>query len=233
MDEGERLAEFPELFPVRKSLIAIANSKGIAMYLANDMLRKNQPCVLCSLYYIVKEIEQQQPTVLIGMFGEPLAAEFDGFTDEAIGWYAEFDGFTIQYDEAIGWYDYVETGDTSKYGKDFGYYASLIVRVRNEDGVCRNLLTAIYGKENGKVDITDDGIEALYGISSFIVTSIRVKGTAVQIPVKEVEERVIVAPTKEIPELSAVVGLIGYIAKNYNMSVDEVIELVRKSFKRK
>jgi hypothetical protein len=219
MDEGERLAEFPELFPVRKSLIAIANSKGIAMYLANDMLRKNQPCVLCSLYYIVKEIEQQQPTVLIGMFGEPLAAEFDGFT--------------IQYDEAIGWYDYVETGDTSKYGKDFGYYASLIVRVRNEDGVCRNLLTAIYGKENGKVDITDDGIEALYGISSFIVTSIRVKGTAVQIPVKEVEERVIVAPTKEIPELSAVVGLIGYIAKNYNMSVDEVIELVRKSFKRK
>jgi hypothetical protein len=153
------------------------------------------------------------------MFGEPLAAEFDGFT--------------IQYDEAIGWYDYVETGDTSKYGKDFGYYASLIVRVRNEDGVCRNLLTAIYGKENGKVDITDDGIEALYGISSFIVTSIRVKGTAVQIPVKEVEERVIVAPTKEIPELSAVVGLIGYIAKNYNMSVDEVIELVRKSFKRK
>ncbi len=218
MDEGERLAEFPELFPVRKSLIAIANSKGIAMYLANDMLRKNQPCVLCSLYYIVKEIKQQQPSVLIGMFGEPLAAEFDGFT--------------IQYDEAIGWYDYVETGDTSKYGKDFGYYASLIVRVRNEDGVCRSLLTAIYGKENGKVDITDEGIEALYGISSFIVTFIRVKGTAVQIPVKE-EERVIVAPTKEIPELSAVVGLIGYIAKNYNMSVDEVIELVRKSFKRK
>lgn len=218
MDEGEMLAEFPELFPVRKSLIAIANSKGIAMYLANDMLRKNQPCVLCSLYYIVKEIKQQQPSVLIGMFGEPSAAEFDGFT--------------IQYDEAIGWYDYVETGDTSKYGKDFGYYASLIVRVRNEDGVCRSLLTAIYGKENGKVDVTDEGIEALYGISSFIVTSIRVKGTAVQIPVKE-EERVIVAPTKEIPELSAVVGLIGYIAKNYNMSVDEVIELVRKSFKRK
>lgn len=224
MDEGERLAEFPlaefpELFPVRKSLIAIANSKGIAMYLANDMLRKNQPCVLCSLYYIVKEIKQQQPkSMLVGMFGEPLVAEFDGFT--------------IQYDEAIGWYDYVETGDTSKYGKDFGYYASLIVRVRNEDGVCRSLLTAIYGKENGKVDITDEGIEALYGIASFVITSIRVRGTAVKIPVKE-EERVIVAPTKEIPELSAVVGLIGYIAKNYNMSVDEVIELVRKSFKRK
>jgi len=210
------ITHFDKLFPVRKAMVVNAESKGISWLLANAILRKYQPCLICSVYYYLKNITYIEPNVLLrDEFGRVAGAEFDGFN--------------IMFDEGLGWYDYLVTGDLSKYGKDFEVYLRKIVTVRNEDGICRVLLTAITGYEEGKVNLTEDGVRALYTVAALLIESVRKK--VVKGKPEKPEVPIIAPPTEEIPELGAVVSMIGFIANKYKMSVDEVIKLVRRKFK--
>lgn len=210
----EKLTPFTDLFPVRKMTLANAESKGIAWVLANAVLRKYQPCIICSIYYYLKNITYIEPeAVLKDELGTPIGAEFSGFS--------------IVYNEGLKWYDYIVTGDLSKYGGDFEEHLRKIVTVRNEDGICRTLLTAIAAFEEGKADLTIEGIRALYTVAAMLIESLRSASRKVEKP----EIPIISPPTEDIPELGAVVSMIGFIANKYKMSIDEVLKLIRKRFK--
>jgi len=209
-----KVTPFSELIPVRRMLLSAARSKGISWMLANVVLSKYQPCAICSVYYHLKNITYEVPEVL--------------FRDEfgrLIG--AEFDGFSISFNEGIGWYDYLPTGDLSKYGRDFEEYLRKMITVRNEDGVCRVLLTTITNFEEGKADISDRGLRVLFTVAALLIESIRARVSKISKP----EVPIIAPPTEEIPELGAVVSMIGFIANKYRMSIDEVIKLIRERFK--
>ncbi len=210
----EKLTHFTDLFPVREMTLANAESKGIAWVLANAVLRKYQPCIICSIYYYLKNITYIEPeAVLKDELGTLIGAEFSGFG--------------IDYNKGLKWYDYIVTGDLSKYGGDFEEHLRKIVTVRNEDGICRMLLTAIAAFEEGKADLTIEGIRALYTVAAMLIESLRSASRKVEKP----EIPIISPPTEDIPELGAVVSMIGFIANKYKMSIDEVLKLVRKRFK--
>lgn len=217
MDEGEEgiapkeVPPFPELFPVREVMLSRAKKEGINAFLRRYEYRKYQPCMLCSLYFILNNVEMEQPIDIV-------------YDVSGMPYIAAFEGFEIKFDEAEDWYDLIVAGDLSQYGKDFRKYAESIVRVRNEDGVCRSLLSAIVDFTSGSAEITNYGMSVLYCIASFMVLAIRRQ-------IKEVRMLPKAAEAHRIPELQSVVNLIGYIMKTYKMSLEEVIELIRRQFK--
>lgn len=232
MDGEYEIKPFPELYHVRTSVLTYAESKGIAWVLANKYYRKYQPCLVCTLYYILNNVA----------YIKPEAAIVDDRTGVILS--ANFGSFEIFYDKKVGGYDYRITSReevSEKYGSDFVKWIG-IVGSKGEDAVCRHLMTAIVDYEVGRANLTKDGINALFTIAAIIIDSIRKSKVvmteeeeegAAEVVRKGVERRVKkIAVSKEMPEIATIANLIGYVADRYNLSVDEVLEKVRSFFRR-
>ena len=225
MDTGENIdiIRFDELYPLRKVTLINLEKRGVAWLLANEAIRKYNPCMAVSAYFYYKNIQYIKPKAI----GRDESGALIG---------AEFDDFMIVYDDAIEWYDFIATGDTSKYGKDFEDVAKRVIGMMNEDGVCRTLLTAITKYEAGTIDLTEEGIRALYTIAALMIETIRARNIRIKLEEEEIKKKpkvtTVVAPTEDMPELAAVANMIGFIAQKYNLSIDEVIEKVRGMFRK-
>jgi len=225
MDTGENIdiIRFDELYPLRKVTLINLEKRGIAWLLANEAIRKYNPCMAVSAYFYYKNIQYIKPKAI----GRDESGALIG---------AEFDDFMIVYDDAIKWYDFIATGDISKYGKDFEDVAKRVIGMMNEDGVCRTLLTAITKYEAGTIDLTEEGIRALYTIAALMIETIRSRNIRIKLEEEEIKKKpkvtTVVAPTEDMPELAAVANMIGFIAQKYNLSVDEVIKRVRELFRK-
>jgi len=210
---AEEIMPFNKLFPVKAMTASLVERRGLAWALANRAYRKHNPCLLDALYYMFKPVEYIKPVLL-------------SFDEEGRLMGADFGDFAVGFNEDTGWYDY-KVGNIDKYGAGFEKYLGLLVGVRNEDGVCRTLMTAVLSYEEDRSELTFDGVRALFTVAALLVQSIRVRAPPLpEIPAEKptVKPVPVVPPAEKMPEIGAVASMIGFIAHKYKLSIDEVIE---------
>lgn len=212
----KKITPFVDLYPVSSVVVNLAESRGISWILANEMYRKYRPCVIASVYYVVKNIEYVDIVTVI-------------FDEEGKLTLADFGDFVIYYDEIEDVY-HVEVKETEKYGKDFIKYLRTIANIINEDGVCRLLVSAIYDYEAGRADITEYGISALYTVAAIVTESIRRARLEEELPIEEVIPTV-KKPEKpkievEIPEINEIVETIKKLSDKYEVPVSDILKMI-------
>jgi|Deesub1362A_J573_1020465.scaffolds.fasta_scaffold00652_35 hypothetical protein len=159
MVEEQEITAFDILYPISGEMEYIVDRDGLNALLLNKAYRKNAPCLLCSLYYRYKNIYYIKPLTILISAG--------------IIKLADFGDFQFGYNDLLNRYDFKITGDTTgKYGSRFDKILKSIITIRNDYGICSELLSAItYHEKDGNPNI--DGIRVLYTVAAIRIYALK------------------------------------------------------------
>lgn len=162
---GRKVIPFSELVPISIDKYQKEN----LMYYFKKLHRYKSRLAL-SIYYQLRPVKHVEPVSVI--------RKKIPDANKPIPTHAEFEGFVIRYNETTRCFEYVITGDTSRYGKDFSEMLSRLivnsVGPASEDSFCfimaANVIMPI---EEGKKEITEDGLGTLFSVLSLVIESCR------------------------------------------------------------